>query len=66
MMTPHEKLRALIDQFNKQKTPSTGGDNRTNAEVMNTSAIARNMAMDRFKIAPEVRTLPLRQLMRNK
>lgn len=62
-MTPQERLRALIDKVNKQ-TPRlpTGGDGRTTAEALNTSAIAKGQAMDRYKVNKAVRTLPLREL----
>lgn len=65
-MTASEKLRALIDNINKAKAeaPRTGGDGRMQAEAVNTSAVARNMAMDRFKVGGSVgKTLPLKQLM---
>jgi hypothetical protein len=62
-MNPQEKLRALIDKVNKQ-TPKlpTGGDGRMTAEALNTSAIAKNQAIDRYKKSNVVRTLPLREL----
>ena len=61
-MTPLARLRALVDSANKQKTPATGGDGRTMAEVMNTSAIAKGQAMDRYKVSKVVKTLPLKEL----
>jgi hypothetical protein len=61
-MTPHEKLRTLIDKLNKQPRVPTGGDNRMTAEALNTSAIARNQAMDRYKPGKVARTMPLREL----
>ena len=68
-MNAPEKLRALIDGLNKRKAagPVTGGDGRMQSEALNTSAMARNMAMDRYKLgsASEVKkTLPLAQLVR--
>ena len=70
-MKPQTKLRAQIDKANKDaaKAPAraTGGDGRMQAEVLNTSAIMRNLAMDRFKLAnPGTvrKTVPLAQLMR--
>lgn len=61
-MTPLARLRALVDSANKQKTPATGGDGRTMAEVMNTSAIAKGQALDRYKVTGIARTMPLREL----
>ncbi len=61
-MTPLIKLRALIDNMHKQQTPSTGGDGRMMEEVMNTSAIAKGQALDRYKVAGVARTMPLREL----
>jgi len=63
------QLRALIDGLHKRqaKGPVTGGDNRMQVEAINTSAIARNMAQDRYRpgAAGEVKkTLPLAQLVR--
>lgn len=65
-MNAPEQLRSLVDQLNKAKalTPKTGGDGRMQAEAINTSAMARNMAMDRFKVNGKVwKPLPLAQLM---
>lgn len=61
-MTPHEKLRALVDKANKQEKYPTGGNGRTMAEVLNTSAIAKGQAMDRSKKGNVPRTMPLREL----
>lgn len=62
-MTPQERLRALIDKVNKQ-TPRlpTGGDGRMTTEALNTSAIAKGQAMDRYRVNKVVRTLPLKEL----
>jgi len=62
-MNTQERLRALVDRLNKQtaKLP-TGGDGRMVTEVLNTSAIARNQAMDRYKKGKTSKTLPLREL----
>jgi len=58
-----EQLRALIDKVNKQTPkPPTGGDGRTTAEALNTSAIAKGQAMSNSKVANVARTLPLREL----
>lgn len=62
-MTPHEKLRTLIDKVNKQKQQlPTGGDGRTVEEAINTSAIAKGQALDRYKKGSVAKTLPLREL----
>lgn len=61
-MSPHEKLRALIDNLNKQPYQSTGGDKRMTAEAINTSAIAKGQAIDRYKPGKVARTKPLREL----
>lgn len=62
-MTPHEKLRALIDKTNKQKQQlPTGGELRTTEEAINTSAIAKGQAIDRYKKGNVAKTLPLREL----
>ena len=61
-MTPQEQLRALVDKANKQQKYPTGGDRRTLAEVINTSAIAKGQAIDRTKKAIASKTLPLREL----
>jgi hypothetical protein len=61
-MTPLIKLRALIDNMHKQQTPSTGGDGRMMEEVINTSAIAKGQALDRYKVTGVARTMPLREL----
>ena len=44
-----EQMRALVDRANKQEKWPTGGDGRMTAEVLNTSAIAKNQAIDRAK-----------------
>lgn len=64
-MTPHEKLRALVDRVNKNsaKRPATGGDGRMGEEAMNTGAVAQNQAMMN-KALPMGQTLPLRDLQR--
>lgn len=61
-MTPHEKLRSLVDKANKQTKLPTGGDGRMTAEAVNTSAIAKSQAMDRNKKSKIGKTLPLREL----
>lgn len=61
-MTPHEKLRALIDKLNKDSRLPTGGDTRITAEAINTSAIAKNQALDRFKPAVAVKPKSLKEL----
>ena len=62
-MTPHEKLRTLIDKLNKQRPVlPTGGDGRMTAEAVNTSAIAKGQAIDRNKLGKVVTTQPLREL----
>ena len=44
-----EQMRALVDRANKQEKWPTGGDGRMTAEALNTSAIAKNQAIDRTK-----------------
>ena len=44
-----EQMRALVDRANKQEKWPTGGDGRMTAEVLNTSAIAKNQAIDMTK-----------------
>ena len=44
-----EQMRALVDKANKQEKWPTGGDGRMTAEVLNTSAIAKNQAIDMTK-----------------
>ena len=44
-----ELMRALVDRANKQEKWPTGGDGRMTAEALNTSAIAKNQAIDRTK-----------------
>lgn len=62
-MTPQEQMRALIDKANKQEKWPTGGDGRMTAEVLNTSAIAKNQAGDRSrKNSKVIKTVPLREL----
>jgi hypothetical protein len=61
-MSPHEKLRSLIDKLNKQPHQSTGGDGRMTVEVANTSAIAKGQAIDRYKPGKIAQTMPLREL----
>lgn len=62
-MNVQERLRALIDNINKQTPkPPTGGDGRMTAEMLNTAAVARGQAMDRSKMQDAVRTIPLREL----
>lgn len=61
-MTPHEKLRSLIDRLNKRPSYPTGGDGRMTAEAINTSAMARNLAKDRYKITGPVKTMSLKDL----
>jgi hypothetical protein len=61
-MTPHEKLRSLIDKLNKQPHVPTGGDGRVAGEVLNTSAIAKGQAIDRTKPGKVARTKSLREL----
>lgn len=67
-MTPEAKLRALVDRLNKNaaKAPATGGDARMQSEVVGTSAIARNQAMERTRKAQPVRPMPLRELQRKR
>lgn len=48
-MNQLEQMRALIDRANKQEKWPTGGDGRMTAEALNTSAIAKNQAIDRTK-----------------
>lgn len=64
-MTPHEKLRALVDRVNKRaaKANPTGGDNRMGEEAMNTGAVARNQALMN-KVPKPVRPMPLHELQR--
>jgi len=61
-MSPHEKLRALIDKLNKQPRQSTGGDGRVTAEALNTSAIAKGQAIDMYKPGKVAQTRPLKEL----
>jgi hypothetical protein len=62
-MSQQDRLRELIDRLNKQKPNlPTGGDNRTLAEALNTSAIAKGQAIDRNKKGKVAKTLPLREL----
>jgi len=61
-MSPHEKLRALIDKLNKQPHLPTGGDGRMTVEAVNTSAIAKGQAIDRYKPGKVAQTKPLREL----
>ena len=44
-----EQMRALVDRANKQEKWPTGGDGRMTAEALNTSAIAKNQAIDMTK-----------------
>ena len=44
-----EQMRALVDRANKQEKWPTGGDGRMTVEALNTSAIAKNQAIDRTK-----------------
>lgn len=48
-MTPQEQIRKMVDSLNKQPKMPTGGDSRTVAEAVNTSAIAKSQAIDRTK-----------------
>ena len=61
-MSPHEKLRSLIDKLNKQSHLPTGGDGRMTAEAINTSAVAKGQAIDRYKPGKVAQTRPLREL----
>ena len=61
-MTPQEQMRKLIDNLHKQPSIATGGDKRSTAEAINTSAIARNQAMDRTKLGKVAKTVSLREL----
>ena len=61
-MSPHEKLRSLIDKLNKQPQQVTGGDGRMTAEAINTSAVAKGQAIDRYKPGKVAKTRPLREL----
>ena len=61
-MSPHQKLRSLIDNLNKQSRLPTGGDGRMTAEAINTSAVAKGQAIDRNKPGKVVQTKPLREL----
>ena len=61
-MSPHEKLRSLIDKLNKQSHLPTGGDGRMTAEAVNTSAVAKGQAIDRYKPGKVAQTKPLREL----
>ena len=67
-VTPHAKMRQMVDQLNKQKAanPATGGDGRMMQEVMNTSAIAKGQARDRSKKQRPPKTMPLREVMKKK
>ena len=61
-MTPHAKLRALIDNLNRQSQLPTGGDTRLTEEALNTSAIAKGQALDRFKPAVAMKPKSLKEL----
>ena len=61
-MNSLKKLRALVDKANKNQTGPTGGDGRTQAEVMNTSAIARMQAAERSKVGPAVKPMRLAEM----
>ena len=66
-MTPQEQARKLVDKFNKTYANNplltTGGDNRSSAEAMNTGAIAR-MHGAQQKLPRGDKTIPLRELMK--
>lgn len=61
-MTPQAKLRALIDSLNKAARLPTGGDGRMTEEALNTSAIAKGQAMDRYKPAVAMKPKSLKEL----
>ena len=61
-MNSLEKLRALVDKANKNKTGPTGGDNRMQSEVMNTSAIAQMQAAERSKVGQAVKPMRLAEM----
>lgn len=53
MRTPADQMNAILDRIRKQAAQRpvfpTGGDGRSTAEVVNTGAAARNLAMTATK-----------------
>lgn len=67
-MTPHEKLRAMVDKLRKHSAAKpplpSGGPRRTMEEAMGTGAAARNLAQTNTRIGKSEEVAPLPERMR--